>query len=316
MTDQRSLSGSPAPSATALGFRQTIDRRLVHRAAIAEVLVTDVVRTGAARFQLGVQWPRAHTFYGVDAAGRHDPMLIAETIRQAGLLLSHLGYGLPAGYQFVFLDLDFAVADAASLHVAGTPTDLAVTVECTDVRERRGVLRSMRVNLALRREGELAAEGSGAVACVEPQRYPALRWRGAPPRPDAPPAAPPPSVPPAGVDRDDERDVVLGSFGDEPPGWWSVRVLTDHPVLFDHPLDHIPGMLQLEAFRQAALLAERRPQDAPPPLLSALRIECLRYADLDRIAVCRAEPKDGGAYAMRLCQDGEDVAVGEVTLRR
>jgi hypothetical protein len=315
MTDERSLSNS-ASSATALAFRQTIDRRLVHRAAIAEVLVTDVVRTGAARFQLGVQWPRAHTFYGVDAAGRHDPMLIAETIRQTGLLLSHVGYGLPAGYQFVFRDLDFEVANEASLRVTGAPTDLDVTVECTDVRERRGMLRSMRVNLALHRDGEPAAAGSGAVACVEPHRYPALRWRGGVPQADAPPATPPPSVPPAAVDRDDERDVVLGSSGDESPGWWSVRVLTEHPVLFDHPLDHIPGMLQLEAFRQAALLAERRPQDAPPPLLSALRIECLRYAELDRIAVCRAEPDDAGVYALCLRQDGEDVAVGEATLSR
>jgi 2-oxo-3-(phosphooxy)propyl 3-oxoalkanoate synthase len=34
---------------------------------------------------------------------------------------------------------------------------------------------------------------------------------------------------------------------------WQLRVDTTHPSLFDHPVDHVPGMLLMEAARQAAL---------------------------------------------------------------
>ena len=32
---------------------------------------------------------------------------------------------------------------------------------------------------------------------------------------------------------------------------WPVRIRTEHPVLFDHPIEHVPGMLGLEGMRQA-----------------------------------------------------------------
>ena len=35
-------------------------------------------------------------------------------------------------------------------------------------------------------------------------------------------------------------------------GRWQLRADQDHLVLFDHPVDHAPGMLLLEALRQAA----------------------------------------------------------------
>ncbi|MFF8732844.1 AfsA-related hotdog domain-containing protein [Streptomyces sp. NPDC015171] len=38
----------------------------------------------------------------------------------------------------------------------------------------------------------------------------------------------------------------------ERAGRWQLRIEQDHPVLFGHPVDHAPGMLLLEALRQAA----------------------------------------------------------------
>ncbi|WP_260845011.1 AfsA-related hotdog domain-containing protein [Streptomyces sp. SLBN-31] len=45
-------------------------------------------------------------------------------------------------------------------------------------------------------------------------------------------------------------DVVLSPLGQ--PHRWQLRVDTRHPVLFDHIVDHVPGMLLIEAARQAA----------------------------------------------------------------
>ena len=36
-----------------------------------------------------------------------------------------------------------------------------------------------------------------------------------------------------------------------------VVVDLSHPTMFDHPLDHVPGMLQMEVVRQARRLARR-----------------------------------------------------------
>ncbi|MEU9385118.1 AfsA-related hotdog domain-containing protein, partial [Streptomyces sp. NPDC048279] len=35
--------------------------------------------------------------------------------------------------------------------------------------------------------------------------------------------------------------------------WW-LRLDVEHPVLFDHPSDHVPGMALMAAFRQVALV--------------------------------------------------------------
>ncbi|WP_306430798.1 AfsA-related hotdog domain-containing protein, partial [Streptomyces sp. 2R] len=49
------------------------------------------------------------------------------------------------------------------------------------------------------------------------------------------------------------EDVVLSESSRE--GVWELRVDTRHPTLFQRPNDHVPGMLLLEAARQAACLA-------------------------------------------------------------
>ncbi|MGW3647934.1 AfsA-related hotdog domain-containing protein [Streptomyces sp. NPDC000878] len=58
---------------------------------------------------------------------------------------------------------------------------------------------------------------------------------------------------------------------------WELRVDTGHPILFDHLVDHVPGMLLIEAARQAARAATGRP-DA---LLLGLDGSFARYAELD-----------------------------------
>ena len=88
--------GTESEAARSPSLDHTIDRPLVHRNAIAEVLLTDVRQLSAIEFAVAAQWPRSHRVYRPDRDGRHDPMLTLETIRQAGLALSHFGYGVPS----------------------------------------------------------------------------------------------------------------------------------------------------------------------------------------------------------------------------
>ncbi|WP_442819295.1 AfsA-related hotdog domain-containing protein [Streptomyces sp. NBC_01236] len=62
-----------------------------------------------------------------------------------------------------------------------------------------------------------------------------------------------PLPPPAGLTpfgRDRFEDAVLAAT--DRPDRWQLRVDTTHPALFDHLVDHAPGILLLEAARQAA----------------------------------------------------------------
>jgi 2-oxo-3-(phosphooxy)propyl 3-oxoalkanoate synthase len=50
---------------------------------------------------------------------------------------------------------------------------------------------------------------------------------------------------------------------------------TSHPTLFDHPLDHVPGMLSIEAVRQAVQ------SEAPRALLTGVDVTFARYIEFD-----------------------------------
>lgn len=92
-----------------LRWDHAIDRSLVHRDSIAEVLLTDLIRLDETQLLVAAQWPRSHRVYRPDRDGRHDPMLILESIRQTGLALSHYAFGVGFGEQSLMRDVSFVL---------------------------------------------------------------------------------------------------------------------------------------------------------------------------------------------------------------
>ncbi|MFJ9024885.1 ScbA/BarX family gamma-butyrolactone biosynthesis protein [Streptomyces sp. NPDC102259] len=251
----------------------TVPKEFVHRASVAEVLLTDWARVDDSRFTVAAQWPRGHSFFAA-VDGCHDPLIAAETIRQTGILLAHAEFGVPLGHHLLVEDLDVQVRPA-HVRVALTPASLDVDVTCSQVRRRRGgALTGCRITVEIYRDGHLAATGGGSFTCVAPAVY--RRLREARPTQDGRPrvlalTAP---EPPQSVGRMSPVDVVLSPAGR--PGSWQLRVDTRHPVLFDHPVDHVPGMVLLEAARQATAATLGR---ACLPL--GITSQFLRYVELD-----------------------------------
>jgi hypothetical protein len=242
----------------------------VHRAAIAEVLLTGWRRVTDTTFRLAAQWPRSHSFYAPVLGRHHDPLLAGETIRQAGLLLSHAEFGVSLGDQFLMSALEFTTVPRHT-RVTAAPADLDLRVACTDVRLRGRRLAGMRIDVLIERDGELAASGSAEFSVVSGSAYQKLR--GDRPRISRVPAAGP--VPAASVGRVFTKDVVLSAT--HRPRRWQLRVDTGHPVLFDHRVDHAPGMLLIEAARQAALALV--PSNGYLPVSVRSRFD--RYGELD-----------------------------------
>jgi hypothetical protein len=74
------------------------------------------------------------------------------------------------------------------------------------------------------------------------------------------------------------------------PNVWQLRVDTRHPVLFDHQLDHVPGMLLLEAARQGATAALGARSILPLTMACDFR----KYVELDLPCVIEAVPESAG----------------------
>ncbi|MCI3227315.1 ScbA/BarX family gamma-butyrolactone biosynthesis protein [Streptomyces sp. NP-1717] len=225
----------------------TVPSQFVHRASVAEVMLTGWERVDDHRFTVTAQWPRGHSFYA-SVDGCHDPLIAAETIRQTGLLLAHAEFGVPLDHHLLVGELDVTVRPA-HLSVGPTPPTLRLDVTCSRTEHRRGTLTRCRVDAEIRREGHLAATGGGSFSCIGPKIYQRLRAAKIPTGDRAPADSPTVPESPRAVGRTAPADVVLSPTGS--PGRWQLRVDTRHPILFDHPVDHVPGMLLLEAARQA-----------------------------------------------------------------
>ncbi|MGW1075421.1 ScbA/BarX family gamma-butyrolactone biosynthesis protein [Streptomyces sp. NPDC002537] len=226
----------------------TVAREYVHRAALSEVFLSGWQRTGTDAFTVTAQWPRSHSFY---STGRnlYDPLLLSETVRQTFPLLMHAAYGVPFGHQLSWSHFDFSVNPRA-MRVEINPAELELRVRCSDIVYRRSLPTSLSLTAEIIRDGSLLAVASTRFGCITPAVYRRLR-AGHSDVTEVFTHAPEPVRPlaPRTVGRESTRDVVLA-----PPvrrGRWQLRVDTMHPILFDHAVDHVPGMLLMEAARQA-----------------------------------------------------------------
>jgi 2-oxo-3-(phosphooxy)propyl 3-oxoalkanoate synthase len=294
---------------------ETVPRRLVHREADREVLLTGWRREAAESFALRARLPREHRLYA-DADGGHDPMLLAETVRQAGLLVSHAELDVPFGHQFLMHSLSASWdPDRLRTGPGSEPTDLMLRLTCHDVRRRGTRLAGMSYQVQLYRSGSPIGAGRARFDCLSPAAYGRLR-----PHPQAGPPAPVPApgLAPALVGRERPGDVTLTPTADERV--WELRVDQTHPVFFDHPVDHVPGMLLVEALRQAAW------HSAHPDRLElrSMRMEFHQYTELDRPCLVRATVTSGatagtetggGTVAVTFVQGGVVVAHGQVSTR-
>jgi len=304
-------SAGPGSATAADLFEQPVPRRFVHRASVAEVLLTGYTAdTRPNTYLLAAQWPRGHSFYRT-MGGLHDPLLFAETLRQAGLMIGHVGYGVPFENKYVLTSLAYDIS-FAGLACDGTPSNMILEAEIVDPKFRKETLVGFKQALKLRRGLRVVGVGELETVVVTPAAY--KRLRNAPADRPAEPRELPEPVAPALVGKCSAADVVLSPTGRE--NQWTVRCDTEHPVLFDHPVDHLPGMMIMEAIRQAAH-SVLYPMHT---VLTDLAAEFEHFAELDEPVEVRAvrQPDWTGSdlrVTVELTQGGRRIASGCCTCR-
>ncbi|MDI5966996.1 ScbA/BarX family gamma-butyrolactone biosynthesis protein [Streptantibioticus silvisoli] len=282
-TQQTAVRPVPAAAQAAPAPAGNVSPESVHKVVAGEVLLTGHHQTGQDAFDVTARWPQEHPFYG-PRHGFHDPLLVAESVRQCVPFLSHVAYGVPFGHRQSWSRMRYALSPAAL--VAGErAAKIEMRIACPEVVRRGATLSSVDMRVDILRDGVLLGTAQAGFLNHSPAVYRRLRGAYADldeARSRILPLAPP--VAPRRVIREDFADVVLSPT--DVPHRFQLRVDLSHPALFDHPVDHVPGMLLLEAARQAAH-SVTYPRTTIPVALDAV---FSRYVEYDAPCWIHADP--------------------------
>lgn len=272
-----------------LSVDQTVERFLVHRMALTEVLLTDSRQLTEDHFVAAAQLPRDHSYYGDHTydSDALDPLMLLEACRQAGLYASHRYEGVPRENKFILTHLNFTRHDTGP--AVRLPDRLVMDAVVTNRLLRDGEVRGIDLELTLLMPGGVVGVVDLGLRYRSQESYRALRLRSRDarelestelfqPRHVTSPAAP------RTVGRHRRENVVIGDLRRGEGFVQSVlRLPASHASMFDHAQDHIPGMVLAEAVRQLAVLAGHDQHGWPVhrSRLDQLHTTFLRFGELE-----------------------------------
>ncbi len=295
---RRQLSSTPENAW--LRFDRNVSRDLVHRRALAEVLIADTVQVADDEFLLGTQLPRAHTLWSDRVYPYHDPLIAVEVCRQACIAIPQRYYDVGPDWRFISKRIDLRVVNLdAFTDDEASPPEGILRARFSNRRERHGVLCGITVESELTIDGVLAATVCGDLMFFPGTIYQRLRshqrkFKALNP---ALQAAPRPNDP-ASVGRTFHQNVAIGESvtpGSAVGEYRYVAIVDQrHPCFFDHPLDHVPGALVMEIYRQAAIATATGGGTAAPGAAVVTRcdVQLSDFAELEVPVECSARVLD------------------------
>ncbi|MFJ8827525.1 ScbA/BarX family gamma-butyrolactone biosynthesis protein [Streptomyces sp. NPDC102467] len=213
----------------------------LHLTVDESVFVREWARVGPMSFLFRAQWPAA----GRD--GRPDSRMVCQSHRQAALFIAHAVFGVPRTHETLLGDLTVRVNPEHALPT-GEPLPLDLEIVCREGGRGGRVLTGLHAETTIRHDGVVIAVIATEFSWVSPAVYRRLRGgRGRFDADDVPPLTP---VPAASVGRADPAEVTLAQA--DGPGRFLLRCDFADTGLFDHPTDHVPGLVLAEAAEQAA----------------------------------------------------------------
>ncbi|WP_175439228.1 ScbA/BarX family gamma-butyrolactone biosynthesis protein [Streptomyces vilmorinianum] len=290
--DQTRTDNAVSQQPKELSFERTIDRQLVHRDSLGEVFVTDL-REGASSgsYLAAAQLPRSHAYYGDHMLRPHsyDPILLLETARQAALAGAHAFFGVPRSHKFILTHLRIHLAHPELTTVGDSPFALHMDIRTGNIKLREGRTVGLDYEVRMSVAGVMIGQASVGLRFKSPESYTRLRTSNRNGR-SLPSSASPIGqvtgtlVDPALVGRTSPENVVLlDADSSEAMATAALHVPGGHPSMFDHPQDHIPGMVLAEAARQLALFTalDMCGISAARTLLTDLSVVFTKFGELD-----------------------------------
>ncbi|MFE4911928.1 ScbA/BarX family gamma-butyrolactone biosynthesis protein [Streptomyces sp. NPDC056652] len=287
-----------------LSWSRTVDREMVHRVSVAEVLLTDVRQTESGDFEAAACWPRSHPTFPRDGADLHSPLMIVETLRQLGIYIPLRYFGVSPAASLIITDLFFDLDPVSEPRAVSGATRVTCRVRVAHVRRAPdGSATGLRLQVSYLADGALFALAGGGARFLEPEQYNTVRaGRAGAAAPSAARADAPARPDARRLGVTGAHDVVIGAEG--------ATLLVDpadmrHPFFFDHASDHVPGMVVLEAARQAAAFESGGRLLRP----TAGRLKTARFIEYSPAARVLCVPHHA-TCVFRFLQDGEQKAFG------
>ncbi|WP_179276192.1 ScbA/BarX family gamma-butyrolactone biosynthesis protein [Rhodococcus sp. 06-235-1A] len=230
-----------------LSYASTVPRQLVHRQHVGEVFLTDYRLSDSAADQIAVQLPASHRIFR-PTNKRHDPLVVAESFRQAVIMLCHTKFAVMPHFKFMMEQFEFELVGELKIRSAPMPLVLDMTTNQVDTRD--GTVSRVDIAGVLREGPRILAHCNAIARCVTPESYSRIRSGRDTYVADLR-ARPPGSVviPASSVGRSEEQDVLIAV--NLPAEELYCAPDPRNYALFDHPLDHIPGMVIFDAAIQA-----------------------------------------------------------------
>ena len=317
-----------------LSHSTLVPREHVHRDALSEVYLTDIICDRYPNFRIGVHLPKSHSYYS-DHIGpsefRYDPLLVLECFRQTSILIAHRHVHVDFDQAFIFNTADIRIVSPQAMAITAEPGNGEISAAIVDEKVRGDEVIGITLEMECLLGGVTATAVTMSIQWMPREVWARVRSKGRArlgleeyrtaiePLPGRGPQTARGVHPAETLGRRTVRNAVLGDAAVTSNGL-EIDVLIDqrHPSLFDHPLDHIPGAVLFEAIRQAGILAahEIHGLSARRLVLESLRAEFTRFGELDLHTVIRVrtvdEPDSGFTFDTEIVQEGEPITTGRV----
>ena len=314
---------------TLFSFEQTVPRSLVHKRSLENVLLTEIRSFGEDRFMCAGRLPTAHRFFNDSRrTPRKDILFYTEFGRQASLAISHAFLNVATDQVFIFEGSAAALKPPAWRPAPASQADSVVTdVRVIETEKRRDAVSRVVAEQTMSIGDDIVFHGVGAWTIQPPALFRRLR-RLSTNRTSVSEEAAPVQIgarPSGACSRPSDNGVISTPAFDHTQSHFSSCLLIDdtHSYFFDHPCDHVPGMLLLEGCAQLAVAAVAKTAPAPRVewAVSAYDVNFAQFVELGHPIVLTAhvEPVEdtasGLASAVRISIAQQNVISGTTTMK-
>jgi hypothetical protein len=274
-------------------FQNTIPKGCVHRAVVGEVFLTGIKKIDNDRYVTAGYLPKSHIYFN-DIPYRkdkrsYDGILLLEICRQTSIYITHNFFSVPYSAKFIFDDAEFELI-SNKLSYNGEQSHVIVDVHISERKFRKSEINGLIFDMCVYIDGRIVANKKMNITWMDEKKWNKLRSFAISKKDEFAAIIEPAKA--NDVGRELQRNVVIGNLKSSDCKVISTLIADQtHPSIFDHPLDHIPGMLLIESYRQTALLALKhslkiQTQDI---FIKKYKVCFLNFCEFDMPAYCKAD---------------------------